>query len=101
LLYETGAAYHGATFCLSCERSREIRRRAFDREGYGDLDRREAADQSRNSSSGDLFYDNQVISIAENLAPSARGELEITDVNGNIWSAERFLCAVWGAGSPG
>lgn len=47
---------------------------------------------------GLYFYDNDVINIAENLTPSARNELEITDVNKCYLDKKRLRVELMGRG---
>jgi glucose-1-phosphate thymidylyltransferase len=67
----------------------------FDRAGRAvSLEEKPAQPKSNYALPGLYFYDNDVLEIARNLRPSARGEYEITDVNQHYLDAGRLSVGV-------
>ena len=99
-LREAGQKKHGA---------RIFAYRVHDPERYGvvefdsagralSLEEKPKQPKSRYAVTGLYFYDHQVVDIAKSLRPSARGELEITDVNRIYLDHKQLDVVVMGRG---
>jgi len=63
-----------------------------------DIEEKPQKPKSRYAVPGLYFYDNDVVSIAEHLEPSERGELEITDINLAYMRREHLRVELLGRG---